>query len=45
MKLTILTLIATTGVLIPVVWVMGMVTSVIYFFLHGEGGRERRNES
>jgi hypothetical protein len=45
MKHAILTMIATTGLLIPVLWITGMVTSIIYFCLHGDGGRERRNES
>lgn len=45
MKLTVLTMIATTGVLIPVLWITGMVTSIIYFCLRGVGGRERRSES
>jgi hypothetical protein len=46
MKLTALTMITTMGLLIPVLWMTGMVTSIIYFCLRlGGGGRERRDES
>jgi|OpeIllAssembly_1097287.scaffolds.fasta_scaffold267906_1 hypothetical protein len=46
MKLTALTMITTMGLLIPVLWMTGTVTSIIYFCLRlGGGGRERRDES
>jgi hypothetical protein len=46
MKHTILTMIATMGLLIPVLWMTGTATSIIYFCLRrGVGGRERRDES
>ena len=36
MKLTILAIIAALGVMIPLLWIAGTLTSIVYFILHRE---------
>jgi len=36
MKLTILVIIAALGVMIPLLWITGTLTSIVYFILHRE---------
>jgi hypothetical protein len=41
MKYSILSIITAFGLLIPLLWIGGTVTSIIYFYLHKEKEQER----
>jgi hypothetical protein len=41
MKVFILLLIGTLGVAIPLLWVSGTLTSIVYFFRHREGATQK----
>jgi hypothetical protein len=41
MKLTILIIIAALGVTMPLLWITGSLTSIIYFCLHGLSGTKK----